>query len=106
MDPLENVTIVKQANIYFDGKVTSRTLLLADGSRKTLGIILPGQYTFGTVDKEVMEILAGTLNVQLPGTLVFTAYPAGQTFTVPAHSEFTVSTDTVCDYYCAYLPEA
>ena len=106
MDQLENVTILKKANIYFDGKVTSRTLLFADGSRKTLGIILPGQYTFGTADKEEMEIVAGTLNVLLPGSQVFTAYHAGQTFTVPAHSEFTVSTDTVCDYCCAYLPEA
>ncbi len=61
-----NVTVVKKANVYFDGKVTSRTVLFADGSKKTLGVMLPGEYEFGTGDPEVMEILVGDLDVLLP----------------------------------------
>ncbi len=61
----ENVSVVKKANIYFGGQVTSRTVLFADGTRKTLGILLPGEYEFATADKEIMEIQAGRLDVWL-----------------------------------------
>ena len=63
MAQFENVTVVKAANIYFDGKVTSRTVLFADGTKKTLGVMLPGDYEFGTAEKEIMEILAGEMDV-------------------------------------------
>ena len=59
MSEFKNVTVVKKANVYFDGKVTSRTLLFPDGSKKTLGMMLPGEYEFGTASKELMEILVG-----------------------------------------------
>jgi hypothetical protein len=62
-----NVTVVKKANVYFDGRVTSRTVIFPDGSRKTLGIMLPGEYTFDTGAPEVMEVLAGSMTVLLPG---------------------------------------
>ena len=63
----KNVTIVKKAKVYFDGKVTSRTVIFPDGSKKTLGIMFPGDYEFSTAEKEIMEILAGNLDVLLPG---------------------------------------
>jgi uncharacterized protein YaiE (UPF0345 family) len=62
----ENVTVVKAANIYFDGRFTSRTVEFADGTEKTLGIMLPGEYEFGTVKKEIMEILSGDLEDGCP----------------------------------------
>ncbi|MGZ8496400.1 MAG: pyrimidine/purine nucleoside phosphorylase, partial [Candidatus Binatia bacterium] len=62
-----NVTVIKKANVYFDGKVVSRTVVFADGSKKTLGIMQPGEYEFGTGDKELMEIISGELDVALPG---------------------------------------
>lgn len=105
MDRFDNVTVIKKANVYYDGKVTSRTVLLADGTRKTLGIILPGEYEFGTADKEVMEVLAGTLNVLLPGSEAWTTYAAGQSFEVPASSRFKVTADEVSDYCCSYIRE-
>ena len=104
MDRFENVTVVKKANIYFDGKVSSRTVLFADGSRKTLGIIMPGQFEFSTGDKEQMEVLAGTLNVLLPGGEAWVAYGEGQMFEIPANSSFSVSAAEAVDYCCAYLP--
>jgi len=56
MSEFQNVTVVKRANVYFDGKVVSRTVVFADGAKKTLGIMQPGEYEFSTGDKEIMEI--------------------------------------------------
>lgn len=103
MEKFENVTAVKKANIYFEGKVSSRTLLFADGTKKTLGLILPGQYTFSTADAEVMEVLAGTLTALLPGSDSWISYQAGESFSIPANSSFSVSAEQPVDYCCSYL---
>lgn len=103
MSEFKNVTVVKQANIYFDGKVTSRTVLFADGSRKTLGIMLPGDYEFGTADKEIMEILGGELEAMLPGAATWRSLQAGDNFEVPANAKFKLRIKTVADYCCSYL---
>jgi uncharacterized protein YaiE (UPF0345 family) len=105
MDRFENVTIMKQANCYFDGNVTSRTVLFADGTRKTLGIMMPGEYAFGTGDKEIMEILAGELDVLLPGSTTWEHFTGGQQFTVPAHASFQLRVQQVTDYCCAYVAD-
>jgi uncharacterized protein YaiE (UPF0345 family) len=68
MSRFENVSIVQQANIYFDGQITSRSVIFQDGSRKTLGIMLPGEYEFNTDEAELMEIVSGNLDVLLPGS--------------------------------------
>ena len=105
MDKFENITVIKKANVYFDGKVTSRTVMFGDGSKKTLGIILPGEYEFGTAAKELMEVLAGKLNVLLSGSETWVSYEAGQAFEVPANSRFKVTADEVSDYCCSYIEE-
>ena len=105
MNQFENVTVVKKANIYFGGKVTSRTIFLADGARKTLGVILPGEYEFDTADQEHMEVLAGKLSVLLPGSETWVSFAAGQTFDIPANSKFKVSAVEVADYCCSYIKE-
>ncbi len=105
MDQFEQVNVVKRANVYYDGKVTSRTVLFADGTRKSLGIILPGKYSFGTAEKEQMEILGGTLSVLLPGESEWRMYTEGQAFSVPANSRFECETEGLCDYCCSYLAE-
>jgi len=101
-DRFENVTIVKNANIYFDGKVTSRTVLFPDGARKTLGIMMPGEYEFGTDAREVMEILGGEMRVLLPGGAAWQTFKAGEAFEVPAQSSFRLQLDGVVDYCCSY----
>jgi purine/pyrimidine-nucleoside phosphorylase len=103
MDKFDNVTVVKKANVYFDGKVTSRTVLFANGEKKTLGIMAPGEYEFGTTDKEIMEILAGSLQVQLPGSAAWKTVTAGQTFDVPANSKFKLKVSQLTDYCCSYI---
>ena len=103
MDRFEQVTVVKKANVYYEGKVTSRTVLFADGTKKTLGVILPGKYSFGTAEKEHMEILGGVLKALLPGESAWRAFGEGETFEVPANSRFECEAESVCDYCCSYI---
>ena len=103
MSEFRNVTVVKKANVYFDGKVTSRTVLFADGAKKTLGVMLPGDYEFGTDCKEIMEIQAGELDVLLPGAAAWKAFRAGDVFEVPANAKFKLQVKTVTDYCCSYV---
>lgn len=103
MDNLENVSIVKKANVYFNGKVTSRTILLTSGERKTLGIMMQGQYEFETVDKEYMELLAGKLEVLLPNNEEWITIEEGQNFEIPAHSKFKIVAKKLSDYCCSYI---
>lgn len=103
MSEFSNVTVVKAANIYFDGKVTSRTIKFSDGSRRTLGIMLPGEYEFGTDAAELMEILSGELQVLLPGNDQWQDVKAGESFEVPANSKFQLKISVLADYCCSYL---
>lgn len=105
MDKFENVTLIKKANVYYNGNVTSRTIFFEDGTRKTLGIIMPGEYEFGTDAKEHMEVLAGKLRVLLPSSEIWDVVEAGQAFEVPANNKFKVSADEVVDYCCSYIVE-
>ena len=102
MSKFENVTVIKEANIYYDGKVTSRTVEFADGSVKSLGIMLPGEYTFNTADKEIMEMMSGELDVKLPGA-EYKTLQTPETFEVPANSSFDLKIKTVTDYCCSYV---
>ena len=101
-DQFENVTVVKKANVYYEGKVVSRTILFPDGSRKTLGFMLPGEYEFGTAAPELMEILAGEMDVLLPGASGWQTFPAGSSFPVPADSKFKLILKVPVDYCCSY----
>lgn len=103
MSEFKNVTAIKKANVYFDGKVTSRTIVFEDGERKTLGIMLPGEYEFGTDAKEIMEVLGGSLDVKLPGSDSFVTYKEGESFEVPANSKFQLIVNEVADYCCSYI---
>jgi len=102
MSQFDDVSVVRKANIYFDGRVTSRTVIFKDGSRKTLGIMLPGEYEFGTDDKELMEIASGALDVQLPGA-GWKPVKGGESFEVPAKSKLRLSVKSVTDYCCHFL---
>jgi uncharacterized protein YaiE (UPF0345 family) len=100
-----NVTAVAKANVYFDGKVLSHTILSADGSKRTLGIIFPGSYHFGTEAAEQMDIVAGSCAVTLDGETEAATYGAGSSFRVPAHSGFTIVVgEGLCEYVCSFLP--
>ena len=101
---IENATIVKKANIYYDGKVTSRSVNLADGTVQSLGIMLPGEYTFGTDEAEIMEIMSGELDIKLPNE-EWRTLNTPESFNVPANSSFDLKIKTVTDYCCSYIKD-
>ena len=99
-----NVTAVAKANVYFDGRVVSHSILFPDGSRKTLGLIYPGKFHFGTDQAERMEIVAGACEVKLDGQAPVTHHGASQAFDVPAKSGFEIEVKSgICEYICSFL---
>ena len=100
-----NVTAVAKANVYFDGRVVSHSILFPDGSKKTLGLIYPGSFHFGTDKAERMEIVAGACRVKLDGQTNWKEYGAGEVFEIPAKSGFDIEvTQGLCEYICSFLP--
>ena len=99
-----DVTALTKANVFFDGKVVSHTLLFPDGSKKTLGLIYPGQYHFGTDKAERMELTSGQCTIKVDGSSSSATYSAGETFEVPAQSGFDIEVKSgLCEYICSYL---
>ena len=98
------VTAVAKANIYFDGKVVSHTIVTPDGAKKTLGLIYPGAFHFGTAAAERMEIVAGNCRVKLDGSSDWNDYAAGTFFEVPEKSGFDIEVASgICEYICSFL---
>ncbi len=106
MSTFENVSVQKKANVYFGGQCVSHTVIFQDGTRKTLGLIFPTNGTslnFNTNAAELMEINAGVCRVRLAGEEAFQTYQAGQSFEVPANSNFDIEIVELLDYICHYL---
>ena len=103
MSEFNNVTVVKKANIYFGGQVVSHTVMFADGSKKTLGIMQAGEYEFSTGAAEIMEILSGELLWQLKGAAEWQQIVGGEAFDVPADSIFLMKVPVVTDYCCSFV---
>lgn len=103
-EKFENVTAVCKANVFFDGKVVSHTLFFPDGSKKTLGVIFPGSYTFDTGAPERMELVAGACRVRLAGSDKWNTYAAGSFFDVPGNSAFDIAVNEgILEYVCSFL---
>jgi hypothetical protein len=90
MSQFDNVAVLKQANVYFDGKCVSHAVQFADGSKKSVGVILPSTLTFNTGAPEIMETVAGSCRVKLAGESEWKDYGAGQSFNVPGNSSFDI----------------
>lgn len=103
MSEFNNVTIAKAASVYFDGKVTSRKVTFADGTTKTLGIMMVGEYEFATVEKELMEITAGDTEIQLTENGEWQSVCGGESFYVDANASFKIRAKTLTDYCCSYI---
>ena len=103
MSEFANVSVKLEANVYFDGAVTSRGITLVDGSIKTLGVMLPGEYEFGTEVAELMEISSGHLDLLLPGSSEWQTITDGMQFDVPAAAKFKVRVHQVTNYCCSYF---
>ena len=98
-----NVIAICKANVYFGGKVVSHTLQFPDGSKKTLGLIYPGEYHFGTGAPEKMEIVAGACRIKLDGTETWQPHAAGSFFRVPGGSGFSIAVEAdIAEYICSF----
>ena len=106
MSQFDNVSVVQQANVYFDGKCVSHTVQFADGSKKTIGVILPSELTFNTGAPEVMEGVGGSCRVRLKGAdgqpSNWKDYGPGESFNVPGNSSFEITCDEAYHYVCHF----
>ena len=99
---IDGVTVTTQANVYFDGRCISHGITLADGTKKSVGVVLPAQLTFGTAAPEVMECVAGGCEYQLAGTDVWLKAGPGDSFSVPGDSSFDIRVSDAFHYICHY----
>lgn len=95
-------TIATRANVYFDGKCVSHSIELADGSKKSVGVILPATLTFKTGAPERMELVDGACRVRLAGRDTWTDYAGGQSFDVPGQSSFDIEVVRTLHYVCHF----
>ena len=105
MDKYKNIDVDKLANIYFKGNVISRNIFLNDGSRKTLGVMLPGKYEFNTEARELMEIMSGKLNLKLQNDEEWKLINDGMEFNIPKNSSFKVEVLELVNYTCSYFED-
>ena len=103
MTQFDQVSVLKKANVFFDGKCVSHTVICADGSKKTLGLIFPSNLKFSTKAAEIMEITAGHCRVRMAGESAWIVYQAGQEFHVAADSNFDIETDGLLEYVCHFV---
>ena len=87
---IDFVSVNTQANVYFDGKCVSHGITLADGSKKSVGVILPATLTFNTGAPEIMECVAGSCDYKLAGSEVWVTSCAGEKFSVPGNTQFDI----------------
>ena len=105
MDKFKDVNVDKLANIYFQGNVISRNIFLKDGSRKTLGVMLPGKYEFNTEARELMEIISGKLNLKLKDDKDWKLITDGMDFNISKNSSFKVKVLELVNYSCSYFED-
>ena len=103
MSLLEQVSVAKKANVYFDGKVSSRSVFFADGSKQTLGVVLPGEYAFSTSQGEIMAVTTGSFDVMLPNSDTWVNYAEGSQFELAAGVSFKIRNTEIAEYCCSYL---
>lgn len=89
-EKIDGVSLLTKANVYFDGKCVSHGFVLADGTKKSAGVVLPATLTFGTAVPEVMECVAGGCRVRMQGESEWKAYGPGESFAVPGDSSFDI----------------
>lgn len=102
MSQIDQVTVLKKANVYFDGKCVSHTVLMADGSRKSVGVILPSTLTFSTGAPEIMELVEGRCRVRLPGETAWREYRGGESFKVAGNTSFEIEALEPLHYVCHF----
>eukprot|EP00128_Syssomonas_multiformis_P008770 Colp12_sorted_trinity150504_noHs@1785 len=99
----DSVSVVKKANVYFDGKCVSHTILLPDGTRKSVGVVLPATLTFNTGAAEKMECVGGSCKYRLKGESEWHTSSEGQSFSIPANSSFDIEVSGEAYHYVCHF---
>ena len=99
---LPNVTLTTQANVYFDGKCVSHSFTLTDGTKKSVGVVLPATLTFNTGAAEIMECVGGGCEYKLAGSDEWKSSGPGERFSIPANSSFDIRVAEQYHYICHY----
>ncbi len=101
-EKIDGVSVATQANVYFDGKCVSHSITYPDGTKKSVGVVLPATLTFNTGAPEIMECVAGSCEYKLAGTDVWLQSSAGQQFSVPGNSSFDIRVTEAYHYICHF----
>ena len=101
-EKFDAVSVATQANVYFDGKCVSHGITLADGTKKSVGVVLPASLTFNTGAPEIMECVAGACEYKLAGTDEWRKSGSGEKFSVPANSSFEIRVHEAYHYICHF----
>lgn len=99
---IDGVSVMTRANVYFDGKCVSHAITLPDGSRKSLGVVLPATLSFATEVPEMMECVEGSCEYKLPGSATWLTSSAGHKFSVGANTRFDIRVSSAYHYICHY----
>lgn len=99
---IDGVSVATQASVYFDGKCVSHQLTFPDGTRKSVGVVLPATLTFNTGAAEIMECVAGSCEYRLAGSEAWQTSTAGERFAVPANSSFDIRVSEAYHYICHF----
>ena len=99
---LDGVAVTTQANVYFDGKCVSHSFTLADGTKKSVGVVLPATLTFNTGAAEIMECVGGGCEYKLAGSDEWKSSGPGERFSIPANSSFDIRVAEQYHYICHY----
>ncbi len=103
MPQFDNVSIVKKANVYFDGKCVSHTVQFADGTKKSVGVVLPATLTFNTGAPEIMETVAGSCRYKLKDSGEWKTAKAGESFSIPGNSSFDIEVSGETYHYVCHF---
>ncbi len=101
-EKIDGVSVTTQANVYFDGKCVSHGITLADGTKKSVGVILPSTLTFSTGAPEIMEGVGGSCEYRLAGSDAWVPSGVGEKFSVPGNSKFEIRTAEGYHYICHF----
>ena len=99
---IDGVSVNTQANVYFDGKCVSHGITFPDGTKKSVGVILPATLTFNTGAPEIMECVAGVCEYKLAGTDAWVKSSAGEKFSVPGNAKFEIRVTDAYHYICHF----
>ena len=101
-EKIDGVSVTTKASVYFDGKCVSHGITFPDGTKKSVGVILPATLTFNTGAPEIMECVAGACEYKLAGSDAWQRSSAGETFSVPANSSFDIRVTEAYHYICHF----